>query len=341
MPVDAEKRRQMKEINQNIRENQFHKVYLLTGDEDYLIFQARQMLKKALVSEGDEMNYTHYEEAKINLSEVGDLAATYPFFSQKRLLLFNRTGILKSGKEEFVKILETMPETTCIIICESEVDKRSKAYKWIKKNGYVAEFMKKDQKEKTLLTFLARILAREKKQIREEDARYILNLVGDDLYQIRNEADKLIAYLGEETIVSREAIEQVISEQIQDKIFDMVTAIAQKDQSRALSYYNDLLLLKEPVMHILYLIVRQYRILLLLKSANAGRKSEAEMARIAGIPPFTVRRYGSQLRLYSQEELEYSLSQAVKLEEEIKTGILPDQIGLEMLLIRLTEDHSI
>ena len=326
----------MKEITKNIKEKQFHKVYLLTGDEDYLLFQSRQMLKNALVLEGDEMNFHSFEESKIDLAEVAALASTFPFFSEKRVLLFNQTKILKTGKDEFLKVLEEMPETTCIIICESEVDKRSKVYKWIKKNGYVAELMKKDQKERTLLNFLARILAKEKKQIREEDARYFLERVGEEMYQIRNEAEKLISYLGQETIVTREAIDAVVSVQIQDKIFDMVTALAQKNQSLALGYYNDLLLLKEPVMHILYLIVRQYRILVILKETNSLRKSEAEMAKAAGIPPFTLRKYGTQMRLYSQEQLESCLSRVLKLEEEIKTGILPDQIGLEMLLIELS-----
>lgn len=327
----------MKEIAKNIKEKQFYKVYLLTGDEGYLLFQTRQMLKNALVREGDEMNYMAYEETKVDLPEVASFASTYPFFSEKRVLLFNQTNILKTGKDEFLKILEELPETTCIIICESEVDKRSKVYKWIKKNGYIAELMKKDQKEKTLVTFLARILAKEKKQIREEDALYFIHAVGEDMFQIRNEAEKLISYLGEETVVTRDAIQAVISVQIQDKIFDMITALAQKNQSLALRYYNDLLLLKEPVMHILYLIVRQYRILVILKEMNGQRKSEAEMAKAAGIPPFSVRRYGTQLKLYTQKQLESCLTQAIQLEEEIKTGIVPDQIGLEMLLISLSE----
>lgn len=327
----------MKEIKQNIKERQFHKVYLLTGDEGYLFVQARQMLKSALVNEGDEMNFTRFEEAKIDLNAVAELSQTFPFFSEKRVILMNQTNILKTGKDDLIKIFDQLPDTTCMILCEPEVDKRSKAYKWIKKNGYVAEFLKKDQKEKTLLTFLASLLARQKKQIREDDARYFIAMTGDDLYQIRNEADKLIAYLGEETVVTREAIDAIVSQQIQDKIFDMVTALAQKNQRQALSYYNDLILLKEPAMHILYLIVRQYRILILLKSMKAQHKSDAEIAKSAGIPAFSVRKYDSQLRMYRSDHLEACLNQAIQLETEIKTGQIADQIGLELLLISLSE----
>ncbi len=89
-------------------------------------------------------------------------------------------------------------------------------------------------------------------------------------------------------------------------------------------------------MHILYLIVRQYRILVIIKSMRKMHKTDDEIAKAAGIPVFSVKRYHSQLRLYQQKQLESCLEQAIKLEEEIKTGIINDQIGLEMLLIRLS-----
>ena len=148
-----------------------------------------------------------------------ELAFTYPFFSEKRLLLLDGTGILKTGKDEFVNIMDNMPETTCILICESEVDKRSKVYKWIKKNGYIGEFLKKNQTEKVLLRWIAALLGKEKKQIRENDAIYFLQKVGDDMFQIKNETDKLIAYVGEKEEITKEDIDAITSGEVQDKIF--------------------------------------------------------------------------------------------------------------------------
>lgn len=251
----------MKELTKQIKEKSFHKVYLLTGDEPYLVLQAKHMLKNAMIKEGDTMNYAAFTDGKIDLNTLQELAFTYPFFSEKRLLLLDGTGILKTGKDEFVSIMENMPETTCIIVCEPEVDKRSKVYKWIKKNGYVGEFLKKNQTEKVLLRWIAALLGKEKKQIRENNARYFLQKTGDDMFQIKNEIDKLIAYAGDREEITQADIDAVASGEVQDKIFDLVDAIARKNKAAALSYYNDLILLKEPPMHILFLIVRQYRIL--------------------------------------------------------------------------------
>ena len=281
----------MKELTKQIKEKSFHKVYLLTGDEPYLVLQAKHMLKNAMIKEGDTMNYAAFTDGKIDLNTLQELAFTYPFFSEKRLLLLDGTGILKTGKDEFVSIMENMPETTCIIVCEPEVDKRSKVYKWIKKNGYVGEFLKKNQTEKVLLRWIAALLGKEKKQIRENNARYFLQKTGD--------------------------------------------AIARKNKAAALSYYNDLILLKEPPMHILFLIVRQYRILHIIANMRGLRKPDDAIAKTAGIPRFAIRKNEQQLRGYGEKMLEKCIEECIQIEEEIKTGRINDQIGVESLICRL------
>lgn len=327
----------MKEIKRQIKEQQFYKVYLLTGDESYLILQAKNLLKNALVADGDEMNYAVFEESKVDLDQLRELAMTYPLFAAKRVLLLDRTGIIKSGKDTFVEILQSLPETTCIIICESEVDKRSKGYKWIKKNGYVGEFLKKNQTETVLIRWVATLLAKEKKQIRETDVRYFLERVGDDMFQIKNETEKLIAYVGERSEITRDDLENITSGEVQNKIFDLVAAIAQGNKKQALAYYDDLILLKEPPMRILFLIVRQYRILLLIASMRGQYKQDSDIARVAGIPVFAVRKNATQLRGYTLASLQQCIASCVQMEEEIKTGRMGDQIGLETLIVCLSE----
>ncbi len=327
----------MKEIRRQIKEQDFQRVYLLTGDENYLILQAKELLVHAMVAEGDEMNYAVFEDSKIDLQQLRELAMTYPLFATKRVLVLDRTGIFKSGKDAFVEMLQALPETTCVIICEPEVDKRSKAYKWIKKNGYVGEFLKKDQTEKVLMRWVAALLGKEKKKIRESDVRFFLERVGDDMFQIKNETDKLISYVGEREEIRREDIEQITSGEVQNKIFELVAAIAEGKKRQALAYYDDLILLKEPPMRILFLIVRQYRILLLISNMRSLRKPDKDIAQAAGIPAFAIRKNAAQLGGYTVPILEHCIASCIQVEEEIKTGRISDQIGLETLIVGLSE----
>ncbi len=325
----------MREIKKHIEQKIFSKVYLLTGDEDYLIMQARTLLKRALVNEGDDMNFKVYEDSKVDMNELYSLASTFPFFAEKRVILLDRTGILKSGKEELVQVFEDAPDTTCIIICEPEADKRTKAYKWIKKNGYIGEFLKKNQTDQVLVRFIATLLGKEKIQIRESDAYELLSMTGNDMYQIKSEVDKIISYMGEEKIVTRQMIKDIVFNEVQDKIFDLVTAIAEGNKEAALSYYEDLVILREPPMHILYLIVRQYRLLTIIKDMKNERRSDADIAKAAGIPPFAVRRYQGQLTHYNLSELENCLRICIEKEQDIKEGKMGDQLALESLIMEL------
>ena len=71
------------------------------------------------------------------------------------------------------------------------------------------KFLKKNQTEKVLLRWIAALLGKEKKQIRENNARYFLQKTGDDMFQIKNEIDKLIAYAGDREEITQADIDAV------------------------------------------------------------------------------------------------------------------------------------
>ena len=64
--------------------------------------------------------------------------------------------------------------------------------------------------------------------------------------------EKLFSYtLGRNEITVAD-IDAICTTQITNKIFDMIEAVATRQQRKALDYYYDLLALKEPPMRILY-----------------------------------------------------------------------------------------
>lgn len=58
------------------------------------------------------------------------------------------------------------------------------------------------------------------------------------------------------------------------------------------------------------------------------------MAKIAGIPPFAVRRNVSQAKGFSMEQLKQALRDGVDLEEAVKTGRMNDQMAVEIFLMK-------
>lgn len=128
----------MKRIAQDIKNGQFNNIYLLYGEEAYLRRQYRDNLRKALVAEDDTLNCTSYSGKDINVNEIVDIAGTMPFFAERRVIIIENSGWLKSGEDRMVDLIKNLPDTTYIVFVESEVDKRSKLYKAVTAKGYAA-----------------------------------------------------------------------------------------------------------------------------------------------------------------------------------------------------------
>lgn len=322
----------MKNLNEDLKTGQLKQVYLLFGEEDYLKRQYRNRLVNAVIPEGDTMNYAGYEGKGINLKEVIDLAETMPFFAERRLIVFENTGFFKTGGADLADYIKELPETTSFLFVENEVDKRSRLYKAVKAKGRVVELAFQD--ESTLKRWIAGNVKKENKRMNEQTIVYFLNKTGTNMENITKELEKLFCYAVERDVITKEDVDAVCVTQISNHIFDMVEAVAQKKQRKALELYYDLLALKEPPMRILFLMIRQYRILNQVKGllkAGYGRK---EIASKAGLHPFVAGKYMDQARHFETDALRAVLEEGADLEQSVKTGRLTDKLAVELFLVK-------
>lgn len=326
----------MKMLLEDIKKRQFKKVYLLTGEEIYLRNQYKKRLQDALLDPEDTMNRSSFEGKGINPKEIIDLAETLPFFADRRVILIQDSGFAENACPELADYIPDIPDSACLIFSEEKVDKRGRVYKAIKKAGRVVEFGRQDAR--TLMRWVLGTLKKEGKRISEETMQAFLNAAGSDMENIEKELEKLICYtLGRDVIV-KEDVEAVCTVRTEDRIFDMIQAITDRDQKKALELYADLLTMKVPPMRTLYLITRQYNRLLQLKSLSGQGMEKGELAKKAGVPPFAVGKYLAQCRRYTSERLRQAVEDCVDTEERVKTGQMGDQISVELLIIKYSTE---
>ena len=325
----------MKSINEDIKTGNFRQVYLLYGDEAYLKKLYRDKLKKAILPDGDTMNYAYYEGKGTNPSELIDLAEAMPFFADRRLIIVENSGFFKNATPELADYIKGMPETACFVFVEQEVDKRGKLYKAVKDKGRVTELGKQD--EKTLLVWIAGMVKREGRQIKESTARYLLSKVGTDMQNLEKEMEKIFSYTMGESEITAEAIDEICTTQVTNKIFDMVESVATKQQKKALDYYYDLLALKEPPMRILYLLTRQFKLLLEVKALLAKGYDKSTIAKEAGLHPFVAGKYMKQCKSFSEKTLRDIMEYSAQTEEMVKTGRLNDRMSVELFIVKYSK----
>lgn len=321
----------MKQINEDIKQGNFKQIYLLYGEERYLKRQYKERLRKALCGDDDTMNTHFYEGKDISIGEIIDLAETLPFLAERRVIFLTDSGLFKSGGEKMAEYLASPNETTYFVFTESEIDKRSKLFKTVSSRGYSAEFAIQD--ENTLKRWVAGVLAKDNKKISEGTVQLLLSKTGTDMDNIQSELEKLICYCMERDVVTSEDVEAICTTRISNHIFDMINAIADRQQKRALELYYDLLALKEPPMRILFLIARQCNMLLQTKELKARGYDNRTIGSKIGVPPFIAGKYLTQASRFKTSLLRNAVQQCVETEAAVKSGKMNDRMSVEILIL--------
>ena len=195
----------MKTIDNDIKMGQLKNVYLLYGTEDYLKRQYRDKLKHALVEPDDTMNFSAYEGKDINPKELIDLSETLPFFKEKRMILVENSGFFKNSCDDLAEYMSQVPESTCFVFVEEEVDKRSKLFKAASRAGSAVEF--ETPKEDMLIRWILGRIQREGKKITQSVMQLFLSKTGSDMENIDKELEKLICYTLDKTEISAADVE--------------------------------------------------------------------------------------------------------------------------------------
>lgn len=322
----------MKKLSEEIREGNLKQVYLLCGEEAYLRRQYRDRVKKALLGDGDLMNLNCFEGKGIVPGEVIDLAQTMPFLAERRVLVIENSGFFKRGGETLAEYLADPAPSAYFLFVETEIDKRSRLYKAASARGRVIECKTPD--EGVLKRWVVELLAKDNKRITQRDLDLFLEKTGTDMENIRGEVEKLVCYCLDREAVTVQDIEAVCVRQIGSRIFDMVEAVADKKQRRAMELYYDLLTLKEPPMRILFLIARQFNLLLQVKELKNKGYDTRSIGEKVGLKGFIAGKYVSQAAKFKEAELRQALTDCVETEEAVKTGRMNDVMSVELLIVR-------
>lgn len=322
----------MKKLSEEIKSGELKQIYILYGEEAYLRNQYKDKIKNALIGEGDAMNFHYFEGKDVRVGEVIDLAETMPFLAERRAIMLENSGLFSRGGEELADYLAALSQTTYFVFVEPTVDKRSKLYKAATAKGRAIEF--KAQDEMTLKRWILGLLKKENKNITERDLNLFLDKTGSDMENIRGELEKLLCYCMERDVINAQDIEAICTKQVSSQIFDMINAVAERRQKKAMDLYYDLLTLKEPPMRILVLITRQFNLLLQVKELKNKGYDANTIGEKVGLAGFIARKYVAQAAKFKEADLRRALMDCVEAEEAVKTGRMNDVMSVELLIVK-------
>lgn len=320
-------------IKQHIASGEFSRVYLLFGEESYLVNQFKNELAGALGDKEDSMNFMIYKGEKAVAENIKDFAMTMPFFADRRVVLVEDSGFFKKANEAVEAFIEEIPESTVLVFVEHEVDRRLKLYKQLAKVGTVAEFTTPDAS--MLQAWIMSMLKKAELEIERGAVDELLASVGFDMNTLANEVEKLKYYCLEKKRVSVADVREICVSQVESKVFEMMDMLSAGNKQKTMELYNDLLLLKEPPMRILALITRQFNLLMKTKFVLDTTGNSSQVASAIKVPPFAVKKYVSQCNGYTAKQLATCVNMCQQADGDIKSGAKKDDMAVEMLIINL------
>lgn len=334
-------------LNKEIRSGVIRPVYLLSGEEDWLIMQLTQSLIKAVIVPGSadldlvQIDVAHQPQ-NMDTVKVEQEIRSLPFLSPRKMIILKNTDLFFSAKGaakaqiddirvEIKELLESFPEDVVLIFQEtkSNLSQKSLIAALEKAGGVRSEIGLQDSS--ILLSWVRSGCAGQGIQIESKAASSLIERCDGQMREIRGELDKLFLYLGWSGTdrIDMDLVELVCRPDNRSSIFDLTDAISANDAQKALRVLDTLLIRKEPVQLILFMLYRHIRQLL----ATASEPDSQKLISGLNLRPFVARKLKMQAQRFTTHRLAEIYELMFQTDMRIKQGQINDLMGLELLLV--------
>ena len=261
-----------------------------------------------------------FEGESANADDVVAACNTLPFASERRLVVVRGVDKMpKDGVDVVVDYVSDPSPTTILALTAKKVAKNTRLYKAVDKIGGLLE--REGPKAYEWPKAVQDLFARKDKQVSADGAELLVNSVGKDLRRLSVEVDKVVAFTGSKVRLTREDIAEVVSTTAAPTVFELNTALANRNCGGALRLVERLLGAGESVFGLHALAVRQVRDLITARALiERGDGSAFALGKALGRPDWQIKNVPRQAEAFSSEQLVDILRAAASSEAEMKTS---------------------
>lgn len=156
-------------------------------------------------------------------------------------------------------------------------------------------------------------------KINDANLKYFVECVGINMQDLINEIRKQIEYAGAEGEITKEAIDLLVTKQMESVIFDLTDNLGKKNIRQARVVLNNLLYSKEPIQKILITLYNHFKKLYITKLAILQNRNLAESMNLRSNQMFLVNKYKVQSDYFTILELKNILEQLINLDANYKS----------------------
>lgn len=315
-------------------------IYVIYGEERLLMDQKLASLKKEYQCNEENMNVSLYRGLEDSMEAVYEDLQTPPFLTDKKMVILRQPYFLttkKVKKDErdekiFLECIEKDNEDTVFVIFHDtkDFDERKKIVKALRKKATVFEI---DKVNHYKLSDSTRQAVKKRNASIDDDALdLLLSRIGNNLVEMALEVDKLCLYSKH---ITKDIVDCLVSKPLEENVFDLTSAIVNKDRQKMFATYKDLMVLNEEPIKLIVLLANQMRLLYQVKLLDRKGYTDKEIASILAVNPYRLKYVRKEGKDFDIQELLSCLDALSTLDVSIKTGKIDKKIGLELFMLKI------
>jgi DNA polymerase-3 subunit delta len=323
-------------------------VYFLFGPEEYLIEEEIQKLLNQTLSQKERgFNLHLFNGEEHSIQEIVQTAQTLPMFSQYRFVLIRDADHLDEEQVEALMAYIKKPSpNTCLVLDGQTIGPWKKHRKEIEKVGKVTEYTR--LKGRALVSWMKNRMSEKGKTLSEEAVDYLVEVVGDHLYDLDNALEKVFLSVGEKQRIELSDVEEITSDVKISTVFDLTDAIGHRNLEKALGILGKAMESgtisfkkeeespkKDPVPLLLNMISKQYWSMLVIKQMSSSHRDVGDIAKELGTSPWIIKKLIDQGKNFSEASLMEGIQKCHQTDLAVKRSRGPKDLLMEKLVIDL------
>jgi len=282
------------------------------------------------------------------LERINEAVAAPSLFSSKRLIVVERlfSNQSKTVNKDVLaylqksKIADDADKDNIVVFWDEisgENKKANKLFQFLAKQSFAQEF--KPLSGTAVTDRVKQEAKAEGVDIRQQAAAALASLCGNDLWRIKNELARLAAYCKagnereERPMIELSHVQSQVRGVFDENIFALTDAISQRNKGLALELLEKELEAGLSDSYLLYMIERQFRILLQVRQGLDQGLSSRQLISQLKLHPFVVQKCLLQVRNFSLPVLSRLFQKTVSMDRSIKTGQIDCKTAVSLLIV--------
>lgn len=309
--------------------------YLLVSEESFLLESAIKEITAIWLGDSyDPLQVITLDSSQLSSEAFLSSVLTFGMFVQKRLALLRDMDSLSTEVSTAIAEAVTAIPPGTLLVCtiRSKRAPRSKLVKSLSEAGGLVELPA--LRGGDLYRWLRQTAKEVGLTLAPEAEAELAATFGSDLYQLRNELDKLATYIGKDgVLVGLSDLKAVMGRSSLHNIFNLTDALGSRNLLKAKEELNQLLRSGESPIYVLTML--GWHLANLWQCKTAPSANPQNLAKLLGIHPYVATKSLKQAENFSVNQLEEAYLLTVEAEYLLKTGKAPRMdVELDRLIVK-------